>query len=345
MRKNEKGSSLIFALAVIMIITMVIAACMAISYSYYNRSIVANSERQAYLTAKSVLTNIVDNIVAKDVDYLGLIPEQGKGEVSYNVDDNFPSNEMGTVDSITIIRNLDEKDENDKFLEKLTVSVIVTYGKSNKQINADLKQYDGDDDNWQLSKYYESEVDNKEKNNIIRAEDLINFIQPIHGYMKKNDLVGLTDYINTYTDITGVTTNTSNVKDNTTVLRPFVYKVLQNGSAPQLNNEELNLPDKMKDKIYYLHVMFGYKASNVPPRFIIYASTEPDGIKNDWTPELVYLPDTGHWYFSRNQWGNNNFPSMADLNSSAIDEATGKVRAQLRYEQIISLCIETNIAQ
>ena len=52
MRKNEKGSSLIFALVVISILITVVAACMAIAFSYYNRTIVANSDRQAYLTAK-----------------------------------------------------------------------------------------------------------------------------------------------------------------------------------------------------------------------------------------------------------------------------------------------------
>lgn len=160
MRKNEKGSSLIFALAVISIITMVIAACMAISYSYYNRSIVANSERQAYLTAKSVLTNIVDNITAKDVNYLNLIPEIKENDINkvyYKVSDNFPSNEMGTIDDIQLNRFLEEKDENGKIKDNLTISVTASYGNISKTLNADIKQYQGESDNWQLSKYYEGQ--------------------------------------------------------------------------------------------------------------------------------------------------------------------------------------------
>ena len=87
MKKNEKGSSLIFAVVVIMVLSIVIAAALAISYTYYNRSIANNSQRQAYLTAKSVLTNVVDNI--NTTDYSALIPTE-IGSAEYDISD-FPT--------------------------------------------------------------------------------------------------------------------------------------------------------------------------------------------------------------------------------------------------------------
>lgn len=335
MRKNEKGSSLIFALAVISIITMVIAACMAISYSYYNRSIVANSERQAYLTAKSVLTNIVDNIVAKDGDYLGLIPEQGKGEVSYNVDDRFPSSEMGTVDSIKMIRNLDEKDENDKFLEKLTVSVTVTYGKSNKQINADLKQYDGDDENWQLSKYYESEVDNKINNNITKADNMIKETTELYNLVQKGDKNGIYDLLLPYKDQLKDSIYNNFIVNNclsNNLLRAYVYRILFNGNSPELNINEMTLSETAKKSVkapLYVHIMFGSQSDY--KCFVIYATSNPAGDVTDWKPTLVYLPETGHWYYSKDFNYN-----MGNINSS---------NAQSIYEEIIKKCYDGEIVQ
>ena len=101
MRKNEKGSSLIFALVVISILITVVAACMAIAFSYYNRTIVANSDRQAYLTAKSVITNIVDNVVNGEDEYLKLIPST-EGSKNYEVSDDFIKLKMGTIDVLNI---------------------------------------------------------------------------------------------------------------------------------------------------------------------------------------------------------------------------------------------------
>ena len=153
MKKNEKGSSLIFAVVVIMVLSIVIAAALAISYTYYNRSIANNSKRQAYLTAKSVLNNVVDNIVSEkntNGTYSSLIPSDA-GDISYSISD-FPA-EMGTVKSIEFAKSL-EKDEKDLEIEKVTISVSAIYGDKEKTINADLKRYADKYSNWQLIKYH-----------------------------------------------------------------------------------------------------------------------------------------------------------------------------------------------
>lgn len=60
MRRNQKGSALLWAITVIMVLMITVAAALGISYSYYNRSVNNNSKRQAYLTAKGVIQNIVE---------------------------------------------------------------------------------------------------------------------------------------------------------------------------------------------------------------------------------------------------------------------------------------------
>ena len=141
MRKNEKGSSLIFALVVISILITVVAACMAIAFSYYNRTIVANSDRQAYLTAKSVITNIVDNVVNGEDEYLKLIPST-EGSKNYEVSDDFIKLKMGTIDVLNI-----KKIEESEDMDKVTITVSATYGDRNKTIKADLQSLKGKN-NW-----------------------------------------------------------------------------------------------------------------------------------------------------------------------------------------------------
>lgn len=50
MKDNKKGSALLWAIVVVMVLEIVIAASMTIAYSYYNRSVEKNIERQAYLS-------------------------------------------------------------------------------------------------------------------------------------------------------------------------------------------------------------------------------------------------------------------------------------------------------
>ena len=167
MRKNEKGSSLIFALVVISILITVVAACMAIAFSYYNRTIVANSDRQAYLTAKSVITNIVDNVVNGEDEYLKLIPST-EGSKNYEVSDDFIKLKMGTIDVLNI-----KKIEESEDMDKVTITVSATYGDRNKTIKADLQSLKGKN-NWKLLKYYENKnIEEKENINVKNAKDLL----------------------------------------------------------------------------------------------------------------------------------------------------------------------------
>lgn len=307
MRKNEKGSSLIFALAVIMIITMVIAACMAISYSYYNRSIVANSERQAYLTAKSVLTNIVDNITAKDVDYLSLIPEVGESE-TYSVDDKFPSSEIGSVDSIDISRNLEEKDDEGNVKDNVTISVTVTYGKTNKTINADIKQYKDENNNWQVSQYYEGEKTKVLSPNMQNKDKITEYTDGIYSLVEDYGTMNTTEkkqaaneIINgKYKDIyenavrkakeVGVTfvIKDSNISNDS--LRRLLFYGVYDGSWPTYNFEYANINHT---STYYIQAYF---VSSSYTKKLIYASPVNQST-GSWNSINIVFKD-GHWYYN-----------------------------------------------
>lgn len=350
MRKNEKGSSLIFAVVVIMVIAITVAAALAISFSYYNRSIAANTERQAYLTAKSVLTNIVDNIDAENKEYLDLIPD-GTTSTSKTLEiKDFPS-DLGKIDNANL--SVSQRTEGDVVKEVLTISVTATYADKTQVINADFKRTKGKTA-WNFEKYYEGEKTSEGKN-IIMANDLIDAIEPLKlyaeeifslntDYEKNNKKKEFAEYLKQQSN-GQIEAKDSNVLDNTTILRPYVYKVIQNGKGDELDINELKLPMDLytiyKDKKLYIHVMFGFKSGKAV--YIIYADESESGTAEKWNPTFVYLQETGHWYFNTkyNYKGTivtgSEFPGMAGLNGETTVDAT--------YKSIVDLCVPDNIAQ
>ena len=68
--KNEKGSSIVTALVIAMIMTVLLGGCFAIASSYHTRSIKNHQERQAYLTAKSIVDTIAVKIQAGDEQFI-----------------------------------------------------------------------------------------------------------------------------------------------------------------------------------------------------------------------------------------------------------------------------------
>lgn len=75
MRKNTRGSTLVAAVAVIMIIMIVLGASLTIASSYYKRSVNEITQRQVYLSAKSS-AEIVASCITDNEEKL--IPEVGK---------------------------------------------------------------------------------------------------------------------------------------------------------------------------------------------------------------------------------------------------------------------------
>ena len=318
MRKNEKGSSLIFALAVISIITMVIAACMAISYSYYNRSIVANSERQAYLTAKSVATYVVNDILSGSEDF---VPTEDNKTIPLNVA-GVPI-EMGYIDSSSVVilskDKIDVKQEGDtletKTVEKITVSVTAAYGNKIKTVNADLMQYQGDEFNWQLREYYEGKPVTGNINND-RAEKLSKYSNDVLAIYEKNKKFDDVKKALKYNEDGSLSDLYKNCEKwekgffdkayyNDTPMRKMIFYGYYDGKYEEFDKSLINsnISEKAKkilddmDKIYIQNkfpyisgtpcIIFGYTESSLPSKW-------------DFTSKLVYCSEDKAWYIVYN---------------------------------------------
>lgn len=333
MRKNEKGSSLIFALAVIMIITTVIAACMAISYSYYNRSIVANSERQAYLTAKSVLTNVVENIVDKNSEnhdkYLEMIPDESVTNfVNYDV--NFSDKMikiMGNVESIRVVRTKEKQDITvngvlkNELVDKVTFSVAAKFGNQNKTLNADVvKLASVNSDTWQLSKYYEGDIvvetaNQKSYRELTKIKDT--FYSYVAGCSNKTstEKKEIVNKIKTgelkevYEHAVALAIEADEkIEDpkkrkyafelsDTSITNDNLRKILfygyNNGAWPEFNFDETNLKDNKPSQKYYVQVYF---CANFYDRALIYANPKNEPTYNFSDCKIVFYE--GHWYYN-----------------------------------------------
>lgn len=70
MRKNTKGSTLVAAVIVIMVIMVVLSGALTISSSYSKRSISENTRKQVYLSAKSGANTVAQLIVNGNSDFI-----------------------------------------------------------------------------------------------------------------------------------------------------------------------------------------------------------------------------------------------------------------------------------
>lgn len=150
MRNNKNGSALIWAIAVIMVLTTIVGAGLTIASSYYNRSLVTNSKRQAYLTAKSITTNIAEKIINYNPLYKLLIPEKVGESTLLNIED-LPS-DMGEVVNAYIVKS-SVADNGDT---RIVISVAVSYAGEQDVVNAELKQLKGEK-GWMLMRYFKGD--------------------------------------------------------------------------------------------------------------------------------------------------------------------------------------------
>lgn len=68
--KNEKGSTIVTAIVIAMILTVLLGTILLIANSYHNRSLKNNQDRQAYLTAKSIVDTISKQIAVNNDDFI-----------------------------------------------------------------------------------------------------------------------------------------------------------------------------------------------------------------------------------------------------------------------------------
>lgn len=149
MRKNTKGSALIWAIAVIMMLMVVFIGVLSLSHTYYSRSYILNSKRQAELSTQSVLTDMVSRIESRNIKYTQFIPEYAGETVTLQIE--LPA-EMGSVEHASILRTEDEEGR-----QKITLEVQCTYSAQTACFKADMigtEVNTSTELKWQLQKYY-----------------------------------------------------------------------------------------------------------------------------------------------------------------------------------------------
>lgn len=149
MRKNTKGSALIWAIAVIMMLMVVFIGVLSLSHTYYSRSYILNSKRQAELSTQSVLTDMVSRIESRNIKYTQFIPEHAGETETLQIE--LPA-EMGSVEHASILRTEDEEGR-----QKITLEVQCTYSAQTACFKADMigtEVNTSTELKWQLQKYY-----------------------------------------------------------------------------------------------------------------------------------------------------------------------------------------------
>lgn len=59
MKKNQKGSMLVWAVVLILVLLIIVGVGLSISFSYFHRSLQYNEQQQVYYTAQSALEAVV----------------------------------------------------------------------------------------------------------------------------------------------------------------------------------------------------------------------------------------------------------------------------------------------
>ena len=157
--KNKKGSTIVWAITLIMILVVIVGAALSFAYISYNKAIQYKSKTQAELTAQSVAQALVDQInkaSATSTDNfeeedqiavtktLNLIPSIGDNPTIISENEiSIENSKMGKVNSITITRNQNNK---------LTITVKTTYSNQESAINAIMKK-DKETQQWSIYNY------------------------------------------------------------------------------------------------------------------------------------------------------------------------------------------------
>lgn len=296
MKHNQKGSALLWAVAVIMVLSVSIAAGLSIAYSYYNRTVINHSRNQSYVTAKSIVTNIVDSIENGESQYIDLIPENVGGKTSLTIE-KLPSS-VGKVDQAEIIKSSHE----DEVGTKAVVSIAVTFNEQQNIVNAELVQKDGETD-WHLVKYFKGEF--KKNGNMYYANDVMKkYYDEFNVFLNPLDNDGLNNRLTQDAEEVEIVSkgddkwgnrvkHDGNINDK---IRSYLYHAKFGGSWPLFDNSTTSVADNLGSTKYYIQVYFPKETFSHP---VIYASTKNNDY-GDWAANLLYNQEDGHWYRLQN---------------------------------------------
>lgn len=81
MKKNQKGSMLVWAVVIILVLLIIVGVGLSISFSYFNRSLQYKEQQQVYYTAQSALETVATAMnTATDEQQDLLIPTEDNPE-------------------------------------------------------------------------------------------------------------------------------------------------------------------------------------------------------------------------------------------------------------------------
>ena len=143
--KNKKGSTIVWAITLIMVLVVIVGASLSFAYISYNKAIQDKSKTQAELTAQSVAQALVnqmsqstssetfegqDQIIAENTRKL--IPEND-GDIKRieSSDIKISNKKLGIVNYVTITRNQNNQ---------LTIVVKANYANQTSTVKAIMKK-------------------------------------------------------------------------------------------------------------------------------------------------------------------------------------------------------------
>lgn len=318
MKKNE-GSAILWAIAIIMILAILVAAGLTMSYTHYNRSVLNNNKNQAYISAKGIIENIVSNIAVEKDDqianqyYLNMIPSEPGKTTELDIQD-FPG-ELGEVKSVKIVRKLEGKDEDVK--DVITITVTLLYVEEEETVNADLMNVSKEENKeiWQLIRYYRGTPDNNI--NVVNGSELIQkMTETLNNRDDIKDIYGSISDEN-YNKLIedGYKFNKDYFKPDNDNLRLFYFYEIYGGKWPEFDNNATNIPDILGNKKYYIQPYFTH---NKYEQCIVFASTYESKINGIWGESVRLFYSDGHWYYVKKGRGMTSFNDSPD--KSAVEK-------------------------
>lgn len=305
MKDNRKGSALLWAIVVTMVLSITIAGALTISYSYYNRSVQNNSKRQAYLNSKNIIEDIVTNLSRNDPEYLALLDGLNEG-MSTSLSLVFPADSgVGTAEgSIQMLPKEDTRG-------KITIRIKAVYGGQEYTTYADMQL--GKKDTlitWQLVRYYRKDSHdelngNQEKGNRL-YQDIVNVVEafnnPQEGMSPANSLLQVLksdeEAWKRFTDVNGSIASSLNSLDNTKI--SFYYASRNdNGEFEKFDTTEIQ-DDTIRNALkgeYYIQPYFVSSSYKVG---IVYAANnaKPMGTNGeDFNAEVHLIYHNSNWYY------------------------------------------------
>lgn len=130
-RINQKGSTILSGVFVLMVILIVMSTSFVIASSYYERALCEYTRKQAYLNALSVADVISGYIYQGEQDF---IPTSYEHKITISQDDiTLPQDFLGQVEVEIVL----QKDH------LLYIQVLSTYEKSQEEVQLVMQEYKG----------------------------------------------------------------------------------------------------------------------------------------------------------------------------------------------------------